>query len=438
MTFHPQDTIVALSSPSGPGGRAIIRITGPNARNVVETVFTPDGEPGKTLTLGSVRLSGVHSPLLADLYFWRAPRTYTGQDLAEFHLLSSPPLVERLIADVLTAGARPAEPGEFTLRAFLAGKKDLTQAEAVQAVVEAGTDRDLKAALIQLAGGVTQPLQVLRNDLLNLLADIEAALDFADEDIEFVAKPQMLARVGAGLAHLLNLRRQFDDRSVSGRAVRIVLVGEPNAGKSSLFNELAGRNTAIVSPVAGTTRDYLVARIEIGGVPVDLIDTAGREEATDTITDQAQRIGSEQSARADLILWCVPLTEDVRIAPPGEVLLVRTKSDLKPILPSCFDPGVRVCAINPNGIDLLLMVLLDKVQSLARPPLAPSQSRCRHHVESAIASLKRAHEHIREDDPPELLALALREALDQVGEMAGVVFTNDLLDRIFSRFCIGK
>ena len=146
----------------------------------------------RALIPGSVRLSGVHSPLPADLYLWPAPHTYTGQDLAELHTVSSPPLVERLIADLLAAGARAARPGEFTLRAFLAGKKDLPRAEAVLAVLEAGTDADLRRALAQLAGGVTQPLQRLREDLLNLLADVEAALDFADEDIEFVARPDVL------------------------------------------------------------------------------------------------------------------------------------------------------------------------------------------------------------------------------------------------------
>ena len=211
---------------------------------------------GRFLAPGSITLSGVHSPLPATLYFFPGPRSYTGQDLAELHTLGSPPLVERLVADLLTAGARPAQPGEFTLRAFLAGKKDLPQAEAVNAVIEAGTDAELATALAQLAGGVTRPLQSLREDLLNLLADLEAALDFADEDIEFVGKPETLARLDAAIEHLTALAHQLDDRSISGRPVRVALVGLPNAGKSSLFNALAGGD-ALVSPIPGTTRDYL-------------------------------------------------------------------------------------------------------------------------------------------------------------------------------------
>jgi tRNA modification GTPase len=463
MTPHPDDTIVALSSAPGPGPRAIVRVTGPKAREVVGRVFVADrgGEPcgsamgsdelrgsplRKTLTPGAVHLSGVHSPLPADLYFWPAPRTYTGQDLAELHTISSPPLVERLIADLLAAGARAARPGEFTLRAFLAGKKDLTQAEAVLAVIEAGTDADLKQALTQLAGGVTRPLAALREDLLNLLADVEAALDFADEDIEFVGKADLLTRVGAGLAHLANLRRQLDDRAVSGRPVRVAIVGHPNAGKSSLFNALTGAPAALVSEEAGTTRDYLTRAIDLGGVPVELIDTAGWQHAADTIAEQAQRLGREQAGRADVVLWCAPVGEEfdpadgARLAATGaEVLRVRTKADLGERRGSTLSSDMIPCStITAGGTDALRTALAEKVAALARPPLAPSLSRCRGHVEAATLALRRAHEHAREDDPPELLALALREALEQIGEMAGAVYTDDLLDRIFSRFCIGK
>src|SRR5689334_9177722 len=207
MTPHPDDTIAALSSAPGPGLRAVVRVTGPKTREVVGKVFLPSpaegpGAKGRTLTPGSVRLTGVHSLLPADLYLWPAPHTYSGQDLAELHTLSSPPLVERLLADLLAAGARAAQPGEFTLRAFLAGKKDLTQAEAVLAVIEAGTDADLRQALAQLAGGVTQPLHGLRDDLLNLLADVEAGLDFTEDGIEFVGKRDLLLRLGKGMAQL--------------------------------------------------------------------------------------------------------------------------------------------------------------------------------------------------------------------------------------------
>jgi tRNA modification GTPase len=486
---HPDDTIVAVSSAPGPAPRAIVRVGGPNARAVVAKVFDASGDvKARRLTRGVLRLTCVHSPLPAALYFFAGPRSYTGQDIAEIHTVGSPPLVERLVADLLAAGARPARPGEFTMRAFLAGKKDLPRAEAVQAVIEAGTDADLRAALAQLAGGVSQPLEALRDDLLNLLADVEAALDFADEDIEFVGKAETLRRIDTASAQLDAVRAQLDDRTVSGRPVRVALVGLPNAGKSSLFNALAG-GTALVSPIPGTTRDYLTKTLLLAGVQIELIDTAGWQDASDTIEEQAQRLGNEQSTRADVIVWCdergaFAEADEARLTATGAVVLkVRTKSDLAVTPTSPLEgevaslgsaseagggraenenlPPTRIAArsdlplkgggqkqdralhsscsvVAPNGLDALRAALSDTVVSLTRPALAPSQSRCRHHVHECLERLREARALATNDAPPELLALALRGAIDALGEMTGAVYTNDLLDRIFSRFCIGK
>src|SRR5262249_35573292 len=254
--------------------------------------------------VGSVALPDVGSPLPADLYVWPAPRTYTGQNLAELHTLSCPPLLDLLVARLLNAGARAAGPGEFTLRAFLAGKLDLTRAEAVLAVIEAGSRAELKQALAQLAGGVTRPLQELRGDLLDLLADVEAGLDFAEEDIHFISPENLLNRLAKGLAVLTVLGRQLEQRSVAGRPFRAVLAGRPNAGKSSLFNALAG-GSALVSPEPGTTRDYLTRTLDLDGLKVELVDTAGWQEAADPIAEQAQALGRGQAGEADLVLLCL-------------------------------------------------------------------------------------------------------------------------------------
>src|SRR5260370_1311198 len=277
MLPDPQDTIVALSSAPGPGGRAVIRVSGPAAFPAASRVF----ESSLPLTFdhqrmwdGHIPLPSIHSPLPATLFVWPKPRTSTGQDLVELHTISSPPLVDLLIAELLKSGTRAAQPGEFTLRAFLAGKLDLTRAEAVLAVIEAGSRDELKQALGHLAGGVAQPLQELREDLLNLLADIEAGLDFGDEDIRFVHQEEMLRRVTKGLALITLLKKQLEQRSRSQRPFRVVLAGKTNAGKSSLFNALAGTQAAIVSAEPGTTRDYLVRRREIEGISIENFDTA--------------------------------------------------------------------------------------------------------------------------------------------------------------------
>jgi tRNA modification GTPase len=448
-----RDTIVALATPPGPGLRAIVRVSGPDAAAAVRAVFRPAEEvppPANRLLAGSLILPGVHSPLPATLYFWHAPKSYTGEDVAELHLVSCPPLVEALVAALLAAGCRAAGPGEFTQRAFLSGKLDLTRAEAVHAVIEATGRAELKHALAQLAGGMAKPMAALREDLLDLLADVEAALDFADEDIEFVDPSAMLLRLGRAMAQVTVVAKQLDSRALANRAFRVVLSGRPNAGKSSLFNALAG-TSALVSPTPGTTRDYLTATLRLGSLVVELIDTPGREAATGDIGAQAQTLGTAQRGDADLVLVCVegPLDAEEeamlgREKPPA--VLVRTKGDLEGMLPSPPSTGARgsgtvpltTSALTGEGLADLRALFAARAAARPAPALAPSASRCKNHVGRCLEHLRRAHALVLEGDPPEILALELREALHQLGEMVGAVYTEDLLDRIFSRFCIGK
>jgi tRNA modification GTPase len=445
MLPNPDDTIVALSSASGPGMRAIVRLSGSRAFAIARAVYHADTEiraDERRRYDGRLRLPGLHSPLPADLYVVPAPQTYTGQDLVEIHTISSPPLVELLIATLLTAGARAAGPGEFTLRAFLAGKLDLSRAEAVLGVIEA-TDRDqLKQSLVQLAGGITRPLDGLREDLLNLLADVEAGLDFADEDISFVGHDDLLIRLANGLARLTLVQKQLDDRGRNDRPFRAVLVGRPNAGKSTLFNALAGIGPnagAIVSPIPGTTRDYLVRRLDAGASVVELVDTAGRQQPLDAIDQQAQELGGEVARRADLLLVCIPAgaepdaADRLSLAGPNAVA-VATQCDRAP------GPAGQMAtsAATGEGLPELRSLLARRMESRRQPPLAPSLSRCRHHVDACLEHLRRAHNAVLFDDPAEILALELRAALHELGAIVGAVYTDDLLDRIFSRFCIGK
>jgi tRNA modification GTPase len=443
MLADPTDTIVALASAAGPGARAIVRLSGPKSITIACSLFTSTEAIDPTIRRmysGEIPLNGIASSLPGWLYHFPAPHTYTGQEMVELHTISSAPLIDLLIAQLLQAGARAAQAGEFTLRAFLVGKCDLPRAEAVHAVISAGDRDDLTHALAQLAGGVTRPLEGLRDDLLNLLADVEAQLDFSEEELEFADVKETLLRLTKGMAQLTSLQRQLDQRSTSDRPFRAVLIGEPNAGKSSLFNALGG--SALVSPQPGTTRDYLVARIEMDGVVVEVVDTAGRQVADDTIGRQAQSLSQMQCHDADLLLLCVEPGKALPLSPWGRgdqgeqmpVLAVATKCDLAQPAAGLF----ATSSVTGHGLPQLRSRIAEYAKARRQPALAPSLSRCRHHVATCLDHLRKAHSIVLFEEPAELLALELRGALQQLGEMVGAIYTEDLLDRIFSRFCIGK
>jgi len=438
MIPDPADTIVALASAPGPGLRAIVRLSGPIAWKVVRGLFDDlAAEPGRQRLLhsGPLRLPGVFAPLPADLYFWPRPNSYTGQDVAEVHTISSPPLTELLVAECLKRGSRAAQPGEFTLRAFLAGKRDLPRAEAVLGVIHSRTRDELKHSLAQLAGGLAQPLAQLREDLLNLLADVEAGLDFSEEDLTFVATDDLLRRITKGLALITLVQKQIEQRSSADRPFRAVLAGPPNAGKSSLFNALIGAGAALVSDQPGTTRDYLSATLTCEDVIVELVDTAGLRQAEEAIEQTAQQLGLDQAQSADLLLWCEDTPESVAIDMPNvDTLRLATKCDLGPVI----GDRLATSAVTGHGLETLRRELASRARALAHGGLAPSLSRCRHHVDTCLRHLRSAHAVVLGQEPAEILAMELRLALDELGAMVGVVYTDDLLERIFSRFCIGK
>jgi tRNA modification GTPase len=308
-------------------------------------------------------------------------------------------------------------------------------------VIEATNSHQLKQALTQLAGGIAQPLEKLREDLANLLADVEAGLDFTHEDIKLVDEAEMLKRLAAALAHLKLLQRQLERRSVESAQFRVVLAGLPNAGKSSLFNILAGDTEALVSPQPGTTRDYLVRRLTLEDVQIELIDTAGWQASSDSIEEQAQSLAGTQVTSADLVIVCAeagtpdpePMTYSGRNAAPA-FFPVATKCDLRP------GPIGRLAtsARTRQGIEELQQILIERARQHISSAVAPSISRCRHHIEACLRHLRQAHDSVLNQELPEMLAVDLRAALEHLGEMTGAVYTDELLDRIFSRFCIGK
>lgn len=398
---------------------------------------------------GHYQIEGWRSPVPIDLWLWPTLRSYTGQPSAELHLVGSPPVIDALLEQLYRDGARPARAGEFTLRAFLAGRVDLVQAEAVLGVIDATDDAQLRTALSQLAGGLSHRIAQVRESLLLDLADLEAGLDFVEEDIEFVHRDQMQARIGQALALTMGLLQQSDTRMVSGTRPQVVLAGLPNAGKSTLFNRLVGGQRAIVSDQAGTTRDYLSADVEWNGVPLELIDTAGADRTAEGVAEQAEMMRSEVLQRADLVIWCTSVAidaeqraRDVELRKETQLQSVNlievwTQSDRK----AAAGHGLAVSAQTGDGIEQLKDAVRAQLSRRAAHHgewLATTAARSRDSLERCVTGLQSALAACESRVGDELLSLELRGALEALGEICGQVQTDDVLDRIFSRFCIGK
>ncbi len=451
MALHLGETIAALGSAPGGAARGLVRLGGPGLEAVLTQLVEPPFQwPSKPVAIGaSLRVQGSLVP--AELSLWPTARSYIGQPLAELHLSGSPPVLEAVLAACFEAGARPAERGEFTLRAFLSGRLDLTQAEAVLGVIEAESRAELTTALGQLAGGLGVEVQSARNSLLDLLADLEAGLDFADEHLEFVTHDELSRRLVEVARLVDDLLARAAGRMRSRPIPRVVLAGPPNAGKSTLVNALAGRQVALVSNQAGTTRDYVSVEWIVDGVAIELVDTAGWEASPEeTIAGQAQSFRAEQWSQADLILLCTPADDAV----PHETwateaavptLGVLTKSDMVPAANASTSQTastqLRVSATEGTGLSELRRAIVARLATSSADGdalVATTAARCREGLVAARNALGRAIALVGLETDQELLAIEIREALDGLGRLVGAVYTDDLLDRIFSRFCIGK
>ena len=446
------DTIAAVATPLGAGAaRGIIRISGRAAMDCVRRCFIPnDGWLSERSSLARVLRGELTGPisLPCDAYLWPTRKSYTREPVAELHTLGSPPLLELALQAVCQCGARLAEPGEFTLRAFLAGRIDLTQAEAVLGIIDAQDRRALDIALVQLAGGLAAPLAQLRGDLLDLLADVEAGLDFAEEHIEFVTADELSGRLVGVQARLRSLAETLCARSLPSDLPRIALVGLPNAGKSSLLNALAKSDHAMVSPTAGTTRDYLQASVQFDGLECLLIDTAGIETAAlpDGIPAAAQNMAKAQGAAADLRLLCIdaarPANEWERLqrqmCQDRDTLVVLTKCDLT-TTDSRNPPAIETSAVTGDGLGRLRAEISSRLGARSSGHVvATTAARSRTSLAGAIESIAAAIQLAGQPMGDELIAAEIRVALDELGKITGAVYTEDVLDRIFSRFCIGK
>lgn len=464
------DTIAAIATPLGEGGLAVIRISGSEALAIASGVFLPAGKTSRrpteaethTIHYGRIVQQGrtVDEVMVSVM---RAPRTFTREDVVEISCHGGL-LPAKLVLDaVLAEGARLALPGEFTKRAFLNGRIDLAQAEAVADLIHSRTELALTAANEQLAGKLSQRINQLRDEMMITLAHVEAHIDFPDEDIAPNTKDQLIGRLERGVQFMDQLLRTANEGQILRRGIRAAIIGRPNAGKSSLLNQLLGHDRAIVSPIPGTTRDTIEETANIRGVPVVFVDTAGLREAQDEIEVEGIRRSHATLAKAELILHVLDATEPVTEADRKYLeeftakkrILIRNKVDLPtrldlrsiplPETPTDVRTGspviVDISCSTGAGLEELKNAIKNVVWSgEIKSEMLQVMINSRHQeaLQRARTATERTATALRTNATLELAALDLRIAVNAIGEIVGKTSTDDLLDSIFSQFCLGK
>jgi tRNA modification GTPase len=460
-----EDTIAAISTPLGAGGVGIVRISGPKSEEIARLLFKPSKG---AITYKSHFLYHGHivSPdtgaILDEVLaaFMRKPHSYTGDDTLEINCHGGLLILQKILAEVIKAGARPAMQGEFTKRAFLNNRIDLSQAEAIADIIDSKTDKGLEIALSQMAGDLRRKIESAQKVLIDVLASLEASIDFSEEETEFEKPVRSTDKIKDIIDDLQNLSATYEQGKIYRQGVSIVITGKPNVGKSSLLNRLLGEERAIVTPIPGTTRDFIEESATIHGAPVKLTDTAGIREPENIIEQYGIGVVWEKLAAADIVIIVLdgsqPLTgEDQEIIEGNrnrKILPVLNKADLpqetgfEDLKPLLTEPGASPLQISAkygagipelkSRIHNLIMNGHDHNESHTNTIIANIRHKTA--IEQAVTHLLQAKANISRGVSPEFAAFDIKEALISLGEIVGKTTTEDVLDRIFSTFCIGK
>lgn len=441
------DTIVAIATPAGRGGIGVVRLSGPDAKRISVPILRlkHDITAGHALFGELLDAAGERIDEVVVTYFAK-PHSYTTDDVIEISAHGSPVVLRSIVERAVAAGARLAEPGEFTMRAYLNGRIDLTQAEAVRDLIESQTVFQAKVAAQQLGGALSQRLQPIKNEVIKLIALLEAGVDFAEDDVSVMPDAQILTHIAGVRAPLEALAESFSFGKVVHEGITLAIVGRPNVGKSSLFNRLVERERAIVTPIPGTTRDLVSETVAIEGIPVQLIDTAGIRESSDMV----ESLGIERSRQAIADADVVLVVMDAAHPDPGNIdehllqatekrprVIVANKSDLAQN--GTFANALRTSAVTGEGIGALRTKIVETATGGAAHE-AGYLTNTRHHglVQDSLRAFDAAEDAVRNKTPHEMLLLDLYSALRPLDAITGQTTPDDVLNLIFSTFCIGK
>jgi tRNA modification GTPase len=453
------DTIVAIATPPGRGGIGVVRLAGAEACTIACSMLRLKRElaPGHALFAELLEPATGERIDEAVVTFFVKPHSYTADDVVEISAHGSPVVLRHIVELATARGARLAEPGEFTMRAFLNGRIDLTQAEAVRDLIESQTLYQAKVAAQQLEGSLSRRLQPIKRKLVELVAVMEAGIDFAEDDVSVLPAAEILSRIQEVEQPLEQLRASFAYGKIVHEGLTLAIVGRPNVGKSSLFNRLVERERAIVTATPGTTRDLVTETVALGGIPIKLVDTAGIRHSTDEAESIGIRKSYEALSEADLVLVVLDSTHELsaedyellQVSSARRAIAVANKADLAPgavmqldAAPTFENQVFKTSAITGEGIDALRAAILEQVsgRSARGEHETGFLTNIRHRrlVEESLGSLEAASHAVKRSIPHEMIMLDLYGALRPLDAITGETTTDDILNLIFSSFCIGK